>query len=292
MLVCNVSLRPPRAAIAATIAETTAAVDATATGNVIFAALVDDPASVNEIVDAYLGEIMLEAASAADDVDAHIPVAYDAAVVETATAADTQDASAAVLTVTFDSATATNVTLSNGDLTATHTNTTTGSGVRVASASAKTTGKYYFEVTTVAGHGSGDAIGIMATTTSYNNMTAANPDTYGEVLRNSGVILYSGSNSFKTLATFFPGDVCGVAVDLTARLIWYRRNGGNWNGLAIGSENPATGTGGVTITGTGAYVPAVAFGGGGTAASDAFTANFGATSFANAAPSGFGNWPI
>jgi len=90
MLVCNVSLRPPRSAISAAIAEATTAADATATGNVIFATLVDDPASVGEIVDAYLGEIMLEAASAADAVTAGS--AYVAAVDETVTAADVPDA--------------------------------------------------------------------------------------------------------------------------------------------------------------------------------------------------------
>jgi hypothetical protein len=87
MLVCNVSLRPPRVGIAADIAETAAAVDATATGNVVFATLVDDPASVLDRVDAYLGEIMLEAASAAAAVNAELT--YAAAIVEAVNAADT-----------------------------------------------------------------------------------------------------------------------------------------------------------------------------------------------------------
>jgi hypothetical protein len=89
MLVCSVSLRPPRSAIAADVAEVTAAVDATATGNVVFATLVDDPASVGDIVDAYLGEIMLEAASADAAIDAGL--VYVAALDEAAIAADTPD---------------------------------------------------------------------------------------------------------------------------------------------------------------------------------------------------------
>ena len=44
MLVCNVSLRPPRSAIVAAIEEAVTAADATASGNVVFATLVDDPA--------------------------------------------------------------------------------------------------------------------------------------------------------------------------------------------------------------------------------------------------------
>jgi len=89
MLVCNVSLRPPRAGIAADIVEAIAATDASASGQVVFATLVDDPASVSDIVNAYLGEIMVEAASAADAITAGS--AYGVALDETASAADVQD---------------------------------------------------------------------------------------------------------------------------------------------------------------------------------------------------------
>jgi hypothetical protein len=37
------------------------------------------------------------------------------------------------------------------------------------------------------------------------------------------------------------------------------------------------------------FLPVVGFGAG--AGGESYTANFGATAFANAAPSGFGNWP-
>lgn len=90
MLVCNVSMRPPRRAIAADIAETAAADDASTTGQVVFATLVDDPASVADVLDAYLGEIMVEAASAGDTCSAGSSHAGD--VDEDATAADTPDA--------------------------------------------------------------------------------------------------------------------------------------------------------------------------------------------------------
>ena len=93
MLVCNVSLLQRRAAVAADVAEVAAAVDATATGNIVFATLVDDPASVGDRVDAYLGEIMHEAASAADSWSASVPHSFAADVVEAAGA--TADASAA-----------------------------------------------------------------------------------------------------------------------------------------------------------------------------------------------------
>ena len=72
-----------------TIAETTAAVDALATGNVVFATLVDDPASVGDLVDAYLGEIMLEVATASESADAGL--VYAAAIDEAAIAISAED---------------------------------------------------------------------------------------------------------------------------------------------------------------------------------------------------------
>src|SRR5262245_58714994 len=79
MLVCNVSVRPLRRAIAADLAEATAAADSPGTGNVVFATLVDDPANVQDVVDAYLGQIMLEAASAASSQDGSVNITTEAA---------------------------------------------------------------------------------------------------------------------------------------------------------------------------------------------------------------------
>lgn len=86
MLVCNVSLRPPRAGIAADLAEITAAVDTLLDGIVGFATQINDPASASETVDAYLGVIMLEAASASDTVSTSS--VYDTAINEAVTAND------------------------------------------------------------------------------------------------------------------------------------------------------------------------------------------------------------
>lgn len=93
MLVCGVSLRAPRRAIAADLTEAAAADDASTTGFIIFAALVDDPAAVSDTVDAYIGEIMLEAASASDNIDAGFVASVT--VVEAVTATDTPDGTAA-----------------------------------------------------------------------------------------------------------------------------------------------------------------------------------------------------
>jgi hypothetical protein len=94
MLICSVSQLSRRAAVAADIAEAAVALDSPGTGNVVFATLVDDPASVAEIVDGYLGQIMLEAASANDIFDGALAGIVAAAIVEAALAADTPDGAA------------------------------------------------------------------------------------------------------------------------------------------------------------------------------------------------------
>jgi hypothetical protein len=104
MLVCNVSQRARRAAIAVDIAEAAIAADAAMTGNVVFATLVDDPASVGDHVDAFLGQIMREVANAAAMVDAGMT--YAAAVREDALATATHSAILAASSVITESAAA------------------------------------------------------------------------------------------------------------------------------------------------------------------------------------------
>jgi hypothetical protein len=85
-------------AISVDIVEAATAVDATATGNVIFATLVDDPANVRDVVDAFTGEIMLEAASAAATVT--VGLVYGAAVLEEVTASAVTDGAKAPSAIT------------------------------------------------------------------------------------------------------------------------------------------------------------------------------------------------
>ena len=311
MLVCSVSLRAPRPAIAADVAETATAADATATGNVVFATLVDDPASVGAVVDAFLGQIMLEAASAAatvnagfiatrliteaataaDVLSAFMPTA--AAVTEAATAIDVPDAGVTSAPVTWDAATVTAVTLSGGNLVATNTGTTSANqGAKVVSTSGKTSGKYYYEITiTTKATGANCGLGIGTTASTY---TAIGTNaTTGAVLYLSGGIWANGANSGSSLASRSTGDVIGVAVDLANRKIWFRKVNGtptNWNGS--GTADPATNVGGVTVP-AGTMIPFCVFGGTSGSTGNVLTANFGASAFTAAVPSGFTTgWPI
>lgn len=84
MLVNAVVLRSRRAAIAATVFERADAIDTPSTGT-IFAILADDNASALDTLDCFVGQIMIEAASATATVD--VGAVYNAAVVEETNAA-------------------------------------------------------------------------------------------------------------------------------------------------------------------------------------------------------------
>jgi len=140
-----------------------------------------------------------------------------------------------------------------------------------------TTGKYYFEFPTVLFNNNG-ACGVGNSSYTLNDNSQANSMT----VLNWGGIANGGGN----MGSVPSGKVVGVAIDLDARLMWFRYDAGNWN--ASGTANPATGTGGIAITssvgGATAIFPL------------AFVQNTGnvtidtAAPFVNAAPSGFNPW--
>ena len=193
--------------------------------------------------------------------------------------------------VTWDSATSSNVTLSGGNLVA--TNTTGGSnicGARVPG-SFKSSGKYYFEatITTFIG-GSGNGVGIALASVNYGDMSIV-ASGYNMVRFSNGTTYANGSLTGTGLGARSAGDVIGVAIDLDNRQSWFRvAPSGNWNGS--GTANPATNVGGIAIP-AGAMCPFCNFGGSGSAANNVTTANFGASAFSGAVPSGFtAGWPV
>ncbi len=176
-----------------------------------------------------------------------------------------------------------NITLSGGNLIATRNSSFDGNfyGVR-ATGSGRTSGKFYFEATVGAAAVNNNQLCIAVSTISLSANPTSGTDT--ACWNNSGNVNGAGGGS--AINSYVANDVLGVAVDLSAKLFWGRVNAGNWNNN--GSANPATGAGGIDISSitAGTYYPAAwQF-----VENAAFTANFGATAYANAAPSGFGNW--
>lgn len=194
-------------------------------------------------------------------------------------------ANVANVPATFDAATATNVTLSNGGLTATHSNTTGNSGVR--GLGAKNSGKAYFEMTCTDFAATGGCVGLMTAAATYTNFVTDGTNS-AVVYRSNGNIWANGANSLLSLGAISDGDIIGIAVDLDNDKVWFRKApSGNWNGQVIGSQNPAGNVGGASISNFSGTTlrPAVGYGAG--AANDVVTANFGASAFSGTPPSGF-----
>lgn len=285
MLVCHVSLRPPRGAITAELVEATTAADATASGHVIFAALVDDPANVRDTVNAYLGEIIREAASASDSVTTVTSVA--GTITETATAADTPDATATSPSTWNPSDKAANITLSGGNLTVGASSITAGA---VRSTSGKSSGKLYFENTWTnpTGGAGADGVGIGTATAALSGATSLPGNaTGGCIVYVGGLIRYNGISTGVNIGAIATGQTHCVAIDLTNSRIWFRINGGNWNNS--GTANPATNTGGIdisTLFPSNAPFAVVTKNG----SVPSCTTNFGASAFTQTVPSGFTAW--
>jgi len=200
------------------------------------------------------------------------------------TVADYSPPAGAGSTTTMDSAGG-EIAMSNGGLTATRTAITLETGAR--STVARSTGKYYFEFTRGISTGTSDSVGIVIVGQPYSSvLTGANCSViftnYGP-----GWIYTNGSSPVRILGAAVVGDVISVAVDLTAHKIWFRKNGGNWNDNA--TYNPATDVGSFPVA-SGNFVPVMGFDDNSAQIGNTVTVNFGASAFAYAVPSGFGNW--
>lgn len=169
--------------------------------------------------------------------------------------------------------------LSNGNLTV----ISSGSPAGVRTMTGFTSGKYYWEVTV-------STWAQPTTTPGFSLATVAiNSGTGNAYLLRAGAIMVNGVNSGSSLGARTSGDIIGIAIDFGSNLCWFRvAPSGNWNGS--GTANPATGTGGISISSiaTGPLFPYCYL----NAAGETMTANFGASGFSGAVPSGFAaGWP-
>jgi hypothetical protein len=187
---------------------------------------------------------------------------------------------------TLNPATASNMTLSNGNLTATHLSSAAPAGV---TSIFKNTGKYYFEFSFVSlgTNGSSVCVGFLSSTGSIVEDASVSPNSVAVFFGGASFLYANGVTTGKDFGNRVVNDRWGIAVDFgPPRLCWFRKNGGLWNIDA--SANPVTGVNGVAFA-AGSYSPWIRFPS--AVSGEVMTANFGATAYGNAAPSGFGNWP-
>jgi hypothetical protein len=292
MLVCSVVLRPQRHTVEADVVEIAEALDNPGSGT-IFVTLTDDPGNARDLLDAFVGQRIVEAANAADVVDAGS--AHPASLLEEISAAvAAQDASLTSFRTwaTWEPASVASVTLSGSNLIATNTGKNSpDQGAQVSDANAKTTGKYYFEATfiTITG-GPNLGVGIGTTASTYTGIGSS--ATVGDHGYQAGAIWANGANTGTSVGAYSNGQITGIAVDLDNRKAWFRHApSGNWNNS--GTANPASNIGGIAIP-AGAMVPFVTFGGTpGGAANNVVAGNFGGSAFSGTVPAGFiAGWPV
>jgi hypothetical protein len=182
-------------------------------------------------------------------------------------------------TTTFNPAqTAATITLSNGNLTATANSNSGAANTR--SISCHSTGKFYAEFTIGTSTGGGTlGIGIA----DNGELSWLGSGTHSVAMYDGGQVYYADATT-TTYNSFAATNIVSMAVDVGGGLEWWRVGSGNWNNS--GSANPATGAGGFSATLSGTICAAVEE----EATTNAVTANFGATSYAQSVPAGFGNW--
>jgi len=198
------------------------------------------------------------------------------------------------------------VTLSGGGLTATGASTSLSSGTQGVAQpfEGKTAGKWCVEILCVTpGSGADDSVGLV-------NAAGATFGTQGGFIGATGGTEYQGqlgigyrqdgdlnNNRLYLIGqhpiqnfgvTWGAGDYLYIAVDLDNGQVWFRKNGGAWQGLT-NTGNPATNTGGIPFSGTTfAYPPqARVFPAAGMGNGGQYVFNLGASAFANSVPAGF-----
>lgn len=143
------------------------------------------------------------------------------------------------------------------------------------------TGKYYFEYTVSPWVGTNSCCGLGNATTDFSSSPTTSAG--ATMLLHGGQLYIDGSYTSITFGSITTGTIIGIAFDVPNKLIWYRTTPtGNWNTNV--SANPAAGIGGASFSTIAAPIFVVALT---DLPNDTATANFGATAFSGAVPSGF-----
>jgi hypothetical protein len=185
------------------------------------------------------------------------------------------------------------VTLSNSNLTA---STNTGASQGARSINGQTTGKWYAEFSSMFFYAVGNPGAVGIADSSYGLSAGPGVDNCHSAWLQIGKTLYCG-NSTKASAGIINdltgANVCGLALDVDGLLVWFTTDGIHWNNG--GTADPATGTGGIPLTGSSNMGPAIYLAGWlrwgySGAPYDTATLNGGSSTFTFTKPTGFDPW--
>lgn len=185
-----------------------------------------------------------------------------------------------------------NITLSNGNLTASQTGNASNDWSAVYASKSASSGKFYWETVITTADASNCAVGFGSSVcdTSGGSYTgAANTETEGWIGGSQAWWMYN-NNSVATWGAWNSGDRVCIALDITNKKVWGRVNNGNWNNS--GTANPATGVGGYDWSGDTQVAPNSPFVPGFSlyTYNDTGTVYFASNTWSYSAPSGFGGW--
>lgn len=171
-------------------------------------------------------------------------------------------AAAAVSAVTWDPAnTDSSITLSGSNLIASITLADVNNHISRATSGVAASSKIYWEVlgNTVPGFSNALGLGFSDSTFTVpqNNFLGSGSTSLGYY--GSGGAVFQGGSQVGTFAPYTSSDVIRFALDTTNSKIWVQVNSGGWNNDIIANQNPATNTGGLSITGTPTLYPAVVY---------------------------------
>ncbi len=145
------------------------------------------------------------------------------------------------------------------------------------------TGKFFFEitVTTLSGNPWEIVLGVANSSFTYNDYCGQDTNAIGE--QSTGNYLYNGGSTSAPPSYNTAGLVIQVCVDFGAKTVWV----GNPTLGYSGGGTPGGGTGGFSASGVSGNLTMIVSC---YSSSTTVTANFGASSFSNTAPSGFSPW--
>jgi hypothetical protein len=178
------------------------------------------------------------------------------------------------------------ITLSNSNLTATADGTISNHAAVLSTKSASGSQNVYWETTAVFVDNSFQGLGIGNSSITFADGDYLGVSTHGMNYFSGGAVYVNGA-SVTTLAGYSTSSVIGSALSIPNNKIWFTLNGTTWNNDIIANQNPVGNVGGLNLTtigvGAGPYFAGCSV----LQTTDAFTANFGATSFTYSVPTGF-----